>query len=401
MSSHKSSALISRALRSAARDHGVRAALFVFALTRALVLVIFVLTAHLTLGQPSFGGAVQEPRISLDQSNVSEKLRGLVRVADANWYIDIAAIGYEPGPFQTDRQHSWAFFPFFPLLLRGAAACTGEYALTGVALSNIFFLLALVLLHRLVRACGYDEADADRAIFYLAVFPTSYFFSLPLTESLFLCLTVGSFYAAKREAWWTAGLLGALASATRVNGVLLLPVLALLYWQRSRRAGFSGASALGLLLIPAGLLAYMLFLYRLTGNAWAFKDAQVSWGRGTGLFWRPLVDYVLHFRELGLPWNFKLLNFASAILAFGCAFALIKRREWALALYTLLAVVVPLSSLSLQGVDRYVMVIFPVFMVLAVAGRRSKLDQTIRAVFIALLSLMAALFAARFSFAMV
>jgi hypothetical protein len=393
--------LISRPLRRALTDKSVRAALFTFALTRAIVLVIFVLTAHLTLGEATFGGAVQEPHISFEKANITQKLTEIVQSADANWYKDIARLGYEAGPFMTDRQHSWAFFPLYPIILRAAASVTGEYPLTGVALSNIFLLLGLILLHRTAREFGLDESDADRTIFYMAIFPTSYFFSLPLTESLFLCLTVGSFYAAKRDAWWMAGLLGALASATRVNGVLLLPVLALLYWQRYRREGLWRANLLCLLLIPLGLLAYMLYLSRLTGNAFAFKDAQFNWGRGTGMFWRPLVDYVKHFREIGSPWNFKLLNFAAAMLAFGCAFALIKRRQWALALFTLLAVIVPLSSLSLQGVDRYVMVIFPVFMVLAVAGRHPKLDQTIRTIFIALLALMAALFAARFSLAMV
>jgi hypothetical protein len=400
MSSLRLPALISPLLRRALMDRSARAALFTFALTRVIVLVIFVLTAHLTLGQASFGGAVQEPHISFERGHVSQKLQEIVQSADANWYKDIARLGYEAGPFMNDRQHSWAFFPLYPIILRAAASVTGEYPLTGVALSNILFLLGLILLHRTAREFGLDEEDANRTIFYIAVFPTSYFFSLPLTESLFLCLTVGSFYAAKRDAWWTAGLLGALASATRVNGVLLLPVLTLLYWQRYRRAGLS-KNVLGLLLIPCGLLAYMLYLYRLTGNAFAFKDAQFNWDRGTGMFWRPLIDYVKHFREIGIPWNFKLLNFAAAMLAFGCAFVLIKRREWALALFTLLAVIMPLSSLSLQGVDRYVMLIFPVFMVLAVAGRRPKLDQTIRTIFIALLALMTALFAARFSLAMV
>jgi hypothetical protein len=400
MSSRHFTASISSLLRRAWLDKSVRAAAFTFALTRILLLVIFILTAYLTLGQPSFGGAVQEPRISFEKANIPGKLQEIVQSADANWYKDIARLGYEPGPFMTDRQHSWAFFPLFPIILRAAASLTGEYPLTGVALSNIFFFLGLILLHRTAREFGYDEADADRAIFYMAVFPTSYFFSLPLTESLFLCLTVGSFYAAKRDAWWIAGLLGTLASATRVNGVLLLPVLALLYWQRYRRAWLN-KNLLCLLLIPAGLLAYMLFLYRLTGNAFAFKDAQVKWDRGSGMFWRPLIDYVKHFREIGIPWNFKLLNFASAMLAFGCALVLVKRREWALALFTLLAVIMPLSSLSLQGLDRYVLVIFPVFLVLAKWGRQPQLDQTIRALFIALLALMAALFAARFSLAMV
>jgi Gpi18-like mannosyltransferase len=400
MSSLRIRNLILRLPPRALKDRSVRAAAFTFALTRIILLVIFVLTAHLTLGQPSFGGAVQEPRISIDHADISQKLQEIVESADSNWYKDIARLGYEAGPFMTDRQHSWAFFPLFPIILRAAASVTGEYPLTGVALSNLFFLLGLILLHRTVLELGHDEKDAGRTIFYMAVFPTSYFFSLPLTESLFLCLTVGSFYAAKRDAWWMAGLLGALASATRVNGVLLLPVLALLYLERYRRAGLS-RNVLGLLLIPAGLLAYMLYLYRLTGNALAFKDAQVRWDRGTGMFWRPLVDYVKHFREIGIPWNFKLLNFAAAMLAFGCALVLIKRREWALALFTLLAVIMPLSSLSLQGLDRYVMVVFPIFLVLALAGRRPLLDQTIRTVFIALMALMAALFAARFSLAMV
>jgi hypothetical protein len=400
MNSLRLPASVSPLLRRALMDRSARAALFAFALTRVIVLVIFALTAHLTLGQATFGGAVQEPRISFERGHVSQKLQEIAQSADANWYKDIARVGYEAGPFMTDRQHSWAFFPLYPIILRAAASVTGEYPLTGVALSNILFLLGLILLHRTAREFGLDEKDADRTIFYIAVFPTSYFFSLPLTESLFLCLTVGSFYAAKRDAWWMAGMLGALASATRVNGVLLLPVLALLYWQRYRRAGLSW-NVLGLLLIPSGLLAYMLYLYHLTGNAFAFKDAQFNWDRGTGMFWRPLIDYVKHFREIGIPWNFKLLNFAAAMLAFGCAFVLIKRREWALALFTLLAVIMPLSSLSLQGVDRYVMLIFPVFMVLAQAGRYPKLDQTIRTIFIALLALMTALFAARFSLAMV
>jgi hypothetical protein len=55
-----------------------------------------------------------------------------------------------------------------------------------------------------------------------------------MTESLFVLLTVASFYAAKREHWWAAGLIGLCASATRVTGVLLLPSLLVLSWQMYR-----------------------------------------------------------------------------------------------------------------------------------------------------------------------
>ena len=76
---------------------------------------------------------------------------------------------------------------------------------------------------------------------------------------------------------------------------------------------------------------------------------------------------------------------------------LAKRGEWALALYTLLCVIVPLSSLSLQSMTRYVLVMFPVFMLLAVAGKSERRHQVIQTIFISLSILLAALFAAHFS----
>ncbi|HEY0006749.1 MAG TPA: hypothetical protein VGB17_18345 [Pyrinomonadaceae bacterium] len=386
-------------LRSIALDQSVRAALFAFLLTRILVFTIFILTAYLSIPTKSFGRQVKEAELSLDQRSIPQKLVQLAQAADANWYMGIAGGGYERGPFTAESQHTWAYFPLYPMVLWLGGMITGELPLTGMALSNIFLLAALILLHKTALAFGCDEGCADRAVFYTAAFPVSYFFSLPLTESLFLCLTVGSFYAARRDAWWTACVLGALASATRVGGILLLPALSMLYWQQH---GFKlKMKAASLLLIPLGLLSFMLYLHFLTGNALAFKDAQAAWGRSYSFFLSPLYDYLVHFRLIVTTWNFKLLNFASAILAFACGFVLLKRREWALALYTLLSVIVPLSSNTLQGVDRYVMTIFPVFIVLARAGRGPRLDQTIRTIFIALLGLLAALFAARFSLAMV
>ena len=151
-----------------------------------------------------------------------------------NWYIGIAEHDYEHMPFNADVPRNWAFFPLFPLLLRLASYVTGEFVITGMVLSHICFLLALFLLHRVALLFGLSACDADRSLFYLAVFPTSYFFSIPLPESLFLMLTVASFYFAKSERWWLAGLFGAFASATRTTGVLLLPALAVLYWEMYR-----------------------------------------------------------------------------------------------------------------------------------------------------------------------
>jgi Gpi18-like mannosyltransferase len=392
----------SETIRRVARDPSARAALFAFTLSRVTVLVIFVLVGLIKTAPDQYPDHF-DTYLSLHKAPVARILRDEVLTADVNWYVGIAESGYEKLPFNADVPRNWAFFPLFPLLLHLASYLTHEFVITGMVLSHIFFLLALFLLHRVALLFGLSADDADRCLFYLAVFPVSYFFSVPLPESLFLMLTVASFYFAKSERWWLAGLCGAFASATRTTGVLLLPALAVLYWEMYRPLFPVRAlrkDGLGLLLIPAGLVAYMIYLYALTGNALAFNGAQAAWGRKAGFFYLPLYDYLRHPAEIAAHWNFKLLNFLAVMIALGCGLALFKRRQFALATYTLLAVLVALSSSLLQSQARYAMVVFPVYMALAVLGRRPKLDQTIRAVFLVLFALMSALFAAHFTLAL-
>jgi hypothetical protein len=277
------------------------------------------------------------------------------------------------------------------LIFRAAWRVTGELHLTGIAISSLCFFLALVFLHKLALACDFGARDADRAIFYLAAFPVSYFFSVPMTESLFLLLTVGSFYAAKREQWLVAGLLGALASATRSTGVLLLPALALLYWETYRtlrpRWNF-----LPLLLIPTGLLSFMWYLHTITGNAFAFKDILVTWGRKPTFFLTTLFEYLCDPLLLAISWNFRFVNFVAVVGAMLCGVALLMWRKWSLAAYTLASIFISLSSGLLQSQARYASVLFPAFLALAVWGRKPRTDQIIRTVFLVLLVLMTILF---------
>jgi hypothetical protein len=305
--------------------------------------------------------------------------------------MGIAANGYTRRPFATDQHYNWAFFPLFPLTLRVASWITGESALTGVALSSLFFFAALILLHKTSLAFGFEASDASRATLYLAAFPLSYFFSLPLTESLFLLLTVGSFYAAKRELWWAAGILGALASATRITGVLLLPALAILYWETYRNLR-PRANFLFLFLIPAGLLSFMWFLYSITGNALAFMDISIAWGRKPAFFLVPLLTYLRDPLHLASSWDLRLVNFLAAITVVICGFILLKWRRWSLAFYALASIFVTLSSGVLQSQGRYSMVVFPAFMVLAIAGRRPRIHQTTVTVSLIMLTLFTILF---------
>lgn len=389
-----------RLVRSLGSNQSARATLFVFVLSRALVLTIFVVVGLLRTTPDANSPGHFDAVLSVHKAPIGRVLRQMVLTADVNWYLGIAQGGYERRPFDNDTAHNWAFFPLFPLLLRLAAGVTGEFVITGMTLSHIFFLVALFLIHRSCKLFGQTESEADRSIFYLAFFPVSYFFSLPLTESLFLMLTVSSIFFAKRERWWPAGVSGALATATRTSGVILLPVLFLMYWQSRKRTRPFSIDALALCLTPAGLLCYMLYLRSITGNAFAFKDAMAAWGRKAGFFFTPFLDYLSQPSEIAHHWNFRLLNFGAALCVLICGLVLLKRREFVLALFTLSSVLLALSSALLQSQARYAMVVFPVYMVLARAARREYLDQTIRVIFLVLFSLMTALFAAHVTIAL-
>ncbi|MCU1264972.1 MAG: hypothetical protein JWM21_1290 [Acidobacteria bacterium] len=390
-------------------DPSTRSALFAFTLTRLLILLVILLSANMTFDPPvrdQFGD-IHESEISLRNNRPLDVIRRVTLGADSLWIINIARDGYEKEPFNTNIQHTWAYFPLYPILLRALATLTGDLPLTGICLSSTFFLFALILLYRTVIAFNYDPSVADRTVFYVAAFPVSYFFSLAQTESLFLLLTVACFYAARRRRWWLAGLCGALASGTRFAGVFLVIPLAILYWQQCcsdpqiRGVRAIKANVAALLLVPLGLIAFMVYLKSITGNAFAFADIQVAWGHTAGVFWRALAGYLRNPARVSWRWDFRLLNFSAAILGLIGGLVLLKKREWALAFYALISIIVPLSYQdSTQSIARYVMVIFPVFLVIAWAGRSARTDQIVRVLFIALLALMSAMLAARVTLAL-
>ncbi len=379
----------------------MRTAAFVFILSRSVVFLIFVLATHITVHKPAeeFGRSVTEMQIRIRRTSLQDNLRQLAYRSDGGWYLGIAERGYEEKRFDPTGPHNWAFFPLYPMLIRGAAQVTGEFPLTAIALSNLFLFLALIALHKTARAFGFDGGVADRCILYIAIFPASYFFSLPWTTSLLLLLSTASFLLARRGQWLASSCLAGLASATHYSGIFVFPALVVLYWQEALRPFRLRLTFLRLLPAPVGLLCFMAFLYSLTGNAFAFSDAQAAWGIRLGFFWNPVWGFISSPFALSEGWNFRLLNFAVTIMTLGCGLGLLKHRQWSWALYTFISAMVPLSLFTLQA--RYVMVIFPVFVMLAEWGRSSRIDQATRTIFTALLGLLSALYCFFFGIALI
>src|SRR4051812_22617134 len=188
---------------------------------------------------------------------------------DSVWYLSIAGDGY------ADPQRS-AFFPLYPLLVRAGGWVLGSPLVAGALLSLGCFVVALVLLHELTRLELGDGA-ARWTVLALAWSPMSFFFSAVYSEALFLAVSVGALLAARRGLWWVAGLLGALGAATRSAGVVLVVPLALLMLAQRPRP--RPRDVLALLLVPAGLGAYLGGLAAAGHDAMAPFHAQDVWFR--------------------------------------------------------------------------------------------------------------------------
>jgi Gpi18-like mannosyltransferase len=199
---------------------------------------------------------------------------------DAGYYLDIARTGYGSG--LTPRL---AFLPLYPGLIRGLSVLTRSPAAAGMLISIGAFALALVMLHRLTEL-ELGPRAADATVVLLCFAPLSFFFSAVYTESLFLALTVGVFYAARTGRWRLACVLAVLATLTRPTGFVLAGALLVMGW----RSDAPRRELWWVVLVPAALVAWYgtlaLLGHGLTGG---LSVEHTIWYRSTVF---PLVGFV-------------------------------------------------------------------------------------------------------------
>ena len=146
---------------------------------------------------------------------------------DSAHYLLLSQNGYEAG------SSSCAFYPLWPMFLRATSVATGGAWPVPVAmlLANALSLLGLGLLYRLMeRHCG--PAISRDALILMLAFPGALFFSFPYTESLYLVLLMWFFWGLELERWWWTALAGFLLPLARPVGVFVLLPLAWYFWER-------------------------------------------------------------------------------------------------------------------------------------------------------------------------
>jgi hypothetical protein len=341
--------------------------LLIFITTRAALTLIGVLSRAI-LDRPGLAGFTKYPWLNI------------WGVWDTGWYLNIAGGGYS-AVLTPNGEANYGFFPLYPLLMKLVGAVIGNNYIAGLAISNACLILACLFLYRLVVEDS-DEDTARRSIKYLFLFPTAFILSGVFTESLFLMLLVACFYYARRGNWLVAGSLGFFLSLTRSIGVFaILP----LFYEYMKSRGFKASGirpdALCLLLIPAGLAAFMAYNHYLTGDYLAFAHIEATgWGHQLT---NPVETLVKNLTVQDLSINFNAWFTVAALAALILGYGKIGFSYWLLGMYSIL---VPLSGGVPAGwsMSRYILIIFPLFILFAKLGKDSRYDRAVTIAFLLL-----------------
>lgn len=310
---------------------------------------------------------------------------------DGVHYLTIAARGYQSAEFIQ------AFFPLYPLLIQIGTVVFQNALLSSLVISNVLFLLLLYVWYLFIKS-EYSKKIAQFSLLALLLFPTSFFFVASYTESLFLLCVLGAFWATRKQKYWLAALCVAFASATRIVGILLLPALLFeivfpqLQWSMPIKSLYTYIRKelkqwkkflLPILIISCGsigFVGYSYYLYITFGDPLYFFHVQSEFGGGVrqeSLVFYPQVIW-RYFKILltARPFDLKYFSYVQEIVAGVLGFLVIlwsfKKIQLSYSLFSLFAFLLPTLTGTFSSMPRYILVCFPLFIVIALKAEKSK-----------------------------
>ena len=225
------------------------------------------------------------------RTNDEEPISGLSGLAqvfdswDGHWYLDVVREGYPhhimPNVTYFVSDARAAFFPLYPRLVHYLdLAVPGGPVSVALLINLLFGGLFIYLVGRLARVL-FDDRTAEKAMIIAAIFPGSFVLSFAYSEALLLTLAALCFVALHKKAWVWAGVLAALGTACRPNGVALVAACAVAAFIAIREDK-EWKALIAPLLSPWGFVGFMLFLRSHTDEHWAwFRVQREAWEEGT------------------------------------------------------------------------------------------------------------------------
>jgi hypothetical protein len=347
-------------------------------------------------------------RSNLNNPYLLDSMLNSIVAWDSEYYLSIATVGYEDienvVPVEADGEvhsKSYAFFPLYPYLMKVVRlpfvllgfSPIGASTIAGLIVSLLGILGGMLAIYDLCRE-ELGEEGALRVVFFMMIFPVSYFFAVVYTEGLFVGLAFGSLAFLRRKQWIAAALLAAFATWTRsIGAVLLLPLL--LSWAYEYRKSEDKRNLLlHLPILFAPLLAYGIW-------RWAFgihfDFVQDNWF-GNRLFdisttmraWGAMLAHAQEFPEARFH---VILGLSAVVLAvLSCLFN--ARKYPYLAIFGFLALLVPMTGgwTGTNSAIRYVLVVPTLWIMLGQWSKNMVFERAWTLLSILLLAMQAFLF---------
>lgn len=361
----------------------LREALFLFILLRvSLSVYAIAATVLFQVPPPCFHNGVVDwtSMPVLYSEGLDARLYGVWQRWDACWYLRIAEFGYEP------REPATAFFPLYPTAIRLLGPfMLGNLTLAALVISGVAYVGAMTILHSMVTA-DFDRGTAERTMLYLSVFPTAFFLFAPFTESTFLAMALVAIYCMRTGRYGFAVIGGVLAGLTRPQGLLLaVPLsweaLGLLRAHRfrpgHRRTTLTATAAAG-----APIIGFVIFVVvgKLVTGLSTFEADQQHWGYANAAPWDVLANawrWMLDPANGGFANIQAMTGFHLAMLAIFTGLFLVGLRRLPItySLYVapqLLVITMGGPTTPLQSASRFMLAMFPIFVVLGTLGRNPR-----------------------------
>jgi len=305
---------------------------------------------------------------------------------DGIHYLTIAGEGYS---------NQARFMPFYPILISilnravNANTYSSTQLLTAQLISNSAMILSLIFLYKLL-ILDHSKKTVQKSILYLALFPSAFFLSAVYSESTFLLLTVLAFYFARQKQWGKVGLVTALSLITRLTGLATLTAVTFEFIYQNKHHFLAKISLKqkfnkikhfwSLLLTPIPLIIYSYYNHLKWGSWLYFIQAHGELGnsRSTGTLIFPLQTIYRYIKiflslspkqyELWLSW----IELGVFIFAVWLTFIAWKKKiRPSYLVFTITALLIPSFSGTFSGLPRYILVIFPLFLALALIKNRT------------------------------
>ena len=306
---------------------------------------------------------------------------------DGVHYLTIADRGYEAADLIQ------AFFPLFPLVVKGFNYIINNSLVSGLIIVNLCSLLMLLAFSKLL-SLDYKFKDIKWIMIVYLSFCTSFFFRSFYNESLFMVFVFFSLFFARKQKYLLAGIIAALATATRVIGIFLLPTLLIellyqMYIANKKKIQLKDLKSKAFLknityisISSLGLLLYMVYLEKNYNDYLYFFHVQQEFGAGRQeslislpqVIWR-YIKMLATYKPINLKYYAIVQEFLTSILGIFALIFSFKKVRLSYWTFGLLCFILPTLTGTFSSMPRYILVCFALFIATSNLIKQNKIAK--------------------------